>query len=312
MADIIRGRKVTGSRNDGHRLFLVVEGGGSRGVYSSGMVAAMEELGLSGLFDSVFGTSAGAINGAWLLSGRAVPGMRSWSNPDIMNTVISPARMFRGRAAFDVRYLVHRVYDGVEPMDFAAILEHSTTLHPIATDGRTGNPVDLRPYITDKRTLMRALRASANLPILAGGPLVLDGVPYFDGGIAESVPIRSAARAGGTHFLVLRTRRADEKRVPNGRVQQVVGGNYLRFVAPGAYRAFLTRPAQEEAENRALAELGDAVMQIHPPAGSPTVDSTARDTVLLARALEIGRHAVHSAFGPQDATGRPEPQEPAV
>src|SRR5690606_38763347 len=163
-----------------------------------------------------------------------------------------------------------------------------------------------------KRSLMRALRASANLPILAGGPLVIDGVPYFDGGIAESIPIRSAARAGGTHFLVLRTRRADETRVPNSRVQQVVGGNYLRFVAPGAYRAFLARPTQEEAENRAFAELGDAVMQIRPPAGSPTVDSTAHDSVLLARALEIGRQAVYSAFGPQDAQTPPQHQEPAL
>ncbi|WP_245649648.1 patatin-like phospholipase family protein [Nocardia shimofusensis] len=312
VADIIRGRKATGSRADGHRLFLVVEGGGSRGVYSSGMVQAMEELGLSGLFDAIYGTSAGAINGAWLLSGRAVPGMRSWSNPEIMSAVINPARMLRGGAAFDVRYLVHRVYDGVEPMDFDAILGHSTTLHPIATDGRTGHPVDLRPHITDKRSLMRALRASANLPILAGGPLMLDGVPYFDGGIAEPIPIRSAVRAGGTHFLVLRTRRADEKRVPNSRVHQVVGGSYLRFVAPGAYRAFLARPALEEAESRAFAELGDAVLQIHPPAGSPAVDSTARDTDLLARALEIGRRAVYSVFAPQDARPRPENQEPVV
>jgi len=316
VADIIRGRKATGSRADGHRLFLVVEGGGSRGVYSSGMVQAMEELGLSSIFDAVYGTSAGAINGAWLLSGRAVPGMRSWSNPQIMNAVINPARILRGGAAFDVRYLVHRVYDGVEPMDFDAILEHPTTLHPIATDGRTGKPVDLRPCIHDKRSLMRVLRATANLPILAGGPLVIDGVPYFDGGIAEPIPIRSAARAGGTHFLVLRTRRADEKRAPGSRVQQVVGGNYLRFVAPGAYRAFLNRPALEEAKSRAFAELGDRVLQIHPPAGSPTVDSTARDVVLLARALEIGRRAVYSVFGDlgDQGDGRaPAPsEEPAV
>ncbi|WP_327112993.1 hypothetical protein [Nocardia sp. NBC_01730] len=37
-----------------------------------------------------------------------------------------------------------------------------------ATDTRTGQAVDLHPHITDKRTLMRALRASAGLPILAG------------------------------------------------------------------------------------------------------------------------------------------------
>ncbi|VFA94328.1 NTE family protein rssA [Nocardia farcinica] len=298
VAEIIRGRSTSGSRADGHRLVLVIEGGGSRGVYSSGMVQGLEELGLSAVFDAVYGTSAGAINGAWLLCGRAVPGMRSWSNPDIMRAVIDPARLLRGGAAFDVRYLVHRVYDGVEPMDFDAILNHATTFHPIATDARTGNAVDLRPHIYDKRSLMRALRASANLPILAGGPILLDGVPYFDGGIAEPIPIHAAVRGGGTHFLVLRTRRADESRPPASRVHRLVGGGYLRRRAPGAYRAWLARPDQERAEDRLLADLGEKVWQIHPPPGSPAVDGTARDTGLLSRALKLGRRAVHSSLAP--------------
>jgi hypothetical protein len=67
-------------------------------------------------------------------------------------------------------------------------------------------------------------------------------------------------------------------------------------VAPGAYRAWLERPRQQELEDRALAELGDSVLQIHPPVGSPDVDSAARDTALLARALQIGRTAVLGAL----------------
>ncbi|WP_431964469.1 patatin-like phospholipase family protein [Nocardia sp. bgisy134] len=301
VAEIIRGRSTTGSRADGHRLALVIEGGGSRGVYSSGMVQALEELGLSGVFDAVYGTSAGAINGAWLLCGRAVPGMRSWSDPEIMRRVIDPSRLLRGGAAFDVRYLVHRVYDGLEPMDFPAILNNPTTFHPIGTDIRTGNAIDLRPHIYDKPTLMRALRASANLPILAGPPVVLDGVPYLDGGIAEPIPIHTAVRGGATHCLVLRTRRADEARPPASRVHQLVGGNYLRLRAPGAYRAWLRRPEQEQAEVALLASLGETVLQIHPPAGAPTVEGTARDTDLLTKALELGRQAVYTAFARVDA-----------
>lgn len=296
VAEAIRARRATGSRADGHRLALVVEGGGSRGVYSSGMVSALDELGLAGVFDAVYGTSAGAINGAWLLSGRAIPGMRSWTDPAIMRRAIDPARLLRGRPAFDLRYLVHQVYDGVEPMDFEAILANSTTFHPIATDIRTGQAVDLQPHITDKRTLMRALRASAGLPLLAGPPVALGGSAFFDGGLSETVPIRTAVRAGATLALVLRTRRVDEKRPPASRLHQIVGGGYLRAVAPGAYRAWLERPGQQDIEDRALAELGDSVLQIHPPAGSPDIDSAARDTTLLAEGLRIGRQAVLSAL----------------
>ncbi|CAM4239484.1 patatin family protein [Nocardia ninae] len=296
VAEIIRARRAAGSRADGHRLVLVVEGGGSRGVYSSGMVSAIEELGLGTVFDAVYGTSAGAINGAWLLGGRAVAGMRSWTDPAIMRRAIDPTRLLRGRPAFDLRYLVHQVYDGIEPMDFPAILANPTTFHPIATDIRTGRAVDLHPYIVDKRTLMRALRASAGLPILAGPPVPLGGSHYFDGGLTETVPIRTAVRCGATHALVLRTRRIDEQRPPASLLHRVVGGGYLRATAPGAYRAWIQRPHQQAIEDRALAELGDAVLQIHPPLGSPDIDSAARDTTLLAEALAIGRNAVHTAL----------------
>ncbi|MFC6009516.1 patatin-like phospholipase family protein [Nocardia lasii] len=297
VAEVIRSRRAAGHRDDGHRLALVIEGGGSRGVYSSGMVQALEEMGLSAVFDAVYGTSAGAINGAWLLCGRAATGMRSWTDPVIMRRVVDPVRIVRGRPVFDLRYLVHRVYDGIEPMDFPAILANPTTFHPIATDIRTGRSVDLAPYITDKRTLMTALRASAGLPLLAGPPVRLGEGSYFDGGLTETVPIRTAVTAGATHALVLRTRRTDERRPPAPLLHRVIGGGYMRAIAPGAFRAWNQRPAQQAIEDGFLADLGEQVLQIHPPAGSPAIDSAARDTDLLTRALDIGRTAVHAILG---------------
>lgn len=297
MAEVIAGRRASGRRDDSHRLALVIEGGGSRGVYSSGMVQALEELGLAGIFDAVYGTSAGAINGAWLLCGRAVTGMRSWTDPVIMRRVVDPVRILRGRPVFDLNYLVHRVYDGIEPMDFPAILANPTTFHPIATDIRTGESVDLSPHIVDKPTLMTALRASAGLPLLAGPPVALGGGNYFDGGLTETVPIRSAVRAGVTHALVLRTRRTDELRPPAPLLHRVVGGGYMRAIAPGAYRAWSQRPGQQAVEDNFLASLGERVLQVHPPANSPTIDSAARDTTLLTQALDLGRTAVHALLG---------------
>ncbi|WP_083873992.1 patatin-like phospholipase family protein [Nocardia paucivorans] len=296
VAEVIRSRVASGHRSDGHRLTLVIEGGGSRGVYSGGMVRGLEELGLSSVFDAVYGTSAGAINGAWLLCGRARSGMRLWTDPVTLRRAIDPGRMLRGRPAFDLKYLVHEVYDRIDPMDFDAILANSTTFHPIATDTHTGRSVDLQPHIVDKPTLMRALRASAGLPVLAGPPIELGGRRYFDGGLAESVPIRAAVRSGATHALVLRTRRADERRPPASWLHTVVGGTYMRFSAPGAYRALLERPGQQDVEEGVLDSLGPAVLQIRPPLGSPAISGAARDTALLARGLEIGRRAVHDTF----------------
>lgn len=297
VAEVIRTRVESGSRADGHRLVLVVEGGGSRGVYSSGMVHGLEQLGLSAVFDAVYGTSAGAINGAWLLCGRAEPGMRSWTDPVIMRRAIDPARLLRGRPAFDLRYLVHQVYDGIEPMDFPAILANPTTFHPVATDVRTGLAVDLNRHIVDKPTLLTALRASAGLPILAGPPVALGDAYYLDGGLAETVPIRTALRSGATHALVLRTRRVDERR-PCGLTRAFGGGRHLSQ-GPRARRVpgLAGAPASTSSGRPGLGLPRRRRPANPPPVGSPAVDSAARDTDLLARALEIGRQAAHAALG---------------
>nr|WP_280396514.1 patatin family protein [Nocardia carnea] len=296
VAEVIRDRFASGSRSDSHRLVLVVEGGGSRGVYSSGMVHALEELGLAKIFDAVYGTSAGAINAAWLLCGRAGRGMKAWTDAAIMRRAIDPMRMLRGRPAFDLNFLVHKVYDGLHPMDFPAILANETTFHPIATDIGTGLPVDLHPYIMDKDTLKTALRASSGLPLLAGPPVALGGRRYFDGGLSETVPVRSALKGGATHALILRTRRADERRPPAPRLHHLVGGTYMRLTAPGAYQAWKLRPGQQVLEDGVIAGMGAAAHQIHPPAGSPDISSVETDPGILTRGMDIGRSAVAEFF----------------
>ena len=57
-----------GKRDDGFRVALAIEGGGMRGTISAGMALGLDELGLLSAFDAVYGASAGAITGAWLLS----------------------------------------------------------------------------------------------------------------------------------------------------------------------------------------------------------------------------------------------------
>src|SRR5260370_33183543 len=67
--DVVRARSGSGSRNDGHRLAIVVEGGSMRGVYTAGSLLALHFMGLWNLCDSAYGTSAGAVNTAHFLSG---------------------------------------------------------------------------------------------------------------------------------------------------------------------------------------------------------------------------------------------------
>ncbi len=65
------GRRLQGSSSpsiDTPHLALVIEGGGMRGAVSAGMAAALSTLDLLDAFDSIHGSSAGSIVGAYLVS----------------------------------------------------------------------------------------------------------------------------------------------------------------------------------------------------------------------------------------------------
>jgi len=53
---------------DPFHLALAIEGGGMRGAVSAGMAAAIASLGLTDAFDSIYGSSAGSVVGAYMVS----------------------------------------------------------------------------------------------------------------------------------------------------------------------------------------------------------------------------------------------------
>eukprot|EP00526_Cylindrotheca_closterium_P007543 CAMPEP_0113620648 /NCGR_PEP_ID=MMETSP0017_2-20120614/10528_1 /TAXON_ID=2856 /ORGANISM="Cylindrotheca closterium" /LENGTH=711 /DNA_ID=CAMNT_0000530329 /DNA_START=271 /DNA_END=2406 /DNA_ORIENTATION=+ /assembly_acc=CAM_ASM_000147 len=57
-----------GHRKDNSTLAMAIEGGGMRGCVSAGMAAAIASLGLTDAFDAVYGSSAGSVVGAYMIS----------------------------------------------------------------------------------------------------------------------------------------------------------------------------------------------------------------------------------------------------
>jgi Patatin-like phospholipase len=177
-----------------------------RGTVSAGMALALHERGLMSAFDAVYGSSAGAITGAWLLSSEPER-LHGWAHPDYARTMIRWSALLRRRPVADVQTLVEVVYQTEWPMDFDSILASPVEYHPLATDAAAGESTDLRPMISDPAELRLAIRASAALPFLAGPPVRLRGRRYYDAGVAESIPFRTPIAQGATHVLVLRSRR---------------------------------------------------------------------------------------------------------
>ena len=324
-----RAGSLPGSRDDGLRVALAIEGGGMRGTISAGMALALDELGLVSAFDAVYGASAGAITGAWLLS--RPQGLRGWTEPAYARAFIRRSALLRGRPVADIRALIEELYQTTFPMDFAAVLASPVEFHALATDAATGQSTDLRPLCGSPAELRLALRASAGLPLLAGPPVQLDGRRFYDAGLSESVPYRTALAHGATHVLVLRSRReaattattataataATAATGPDGRgparSARMIARTALRRETPALRAAFLGRDARLADDDRRLADYQSAppaapvtpasgapaaVCSIRPLAGSPAVSRLATDGRLLRAAFEAGRAATHAAFAP--------------
>lgn len=284
-------------RDDGHRLAVVLEGGSSRAAYGGGMVCELESRGLLHTFDAVYGSSAGALNGAWLICGLANEYVHGWWEPHVMNAVISPRRALRGGAVVDTDHLVDHVYEQVTPMAFEAILASDIEYHPLATDAGSGESVDLAALIHDRASLKDAIRATTRIPILGGGPVEIAGRRFIDAGVTENVPIRTALAQGATHVLALRTQPPKLDPAPPSALEQRAVQSWLVRHAPGAVTAWLSRHERLREEEHLLAH-DPRVTQIAPPRGVPGISVVGRTPETQRMAVAIGRAAVTTALAP--------------
>jgi predicted patatin/cPLA2 family phospholipase len=283
-------RSTPGCRSDDARLALVIEGGSSRGAYSAGMTVAIEQLGLLPLFDAVYGSSAGALNAAWLLCGRAETTMHAWWDRAIMRGTIDPRRALLGKPVVDTRFLVHKVYTEIMFLGFQEILDSPVEFHPLATDALTGESTDLRPRVHDQASLQAALRATTAMPLMTGEPVEVGGRRFVDAGVSESVPVRTALAQGATHVVALRTKRGDEQANQPSGLERIVLSRWFARNAPGAAASWRNRAAVREEEERVLAS-HPGILQVRPPLGSTHIGRTERGETVLRAAVQTGRQA---------------------
>jgi len=303
--DVIRRRAESGSRplarHDGHRLALVIEGGANRGAVSGGMALALHELGLTSAFDDIYGSSAGAINGAWLTS-SSPERLVGWTDPAYTRMLVRPHGPLRRRPIVDVRTLAEIVYTRLAPMDFASIVASPIRWHPLATDADTGEAVDLHPYVREPADVQLAIRASAAIPLLAGAPVQMGGRVLFDAGVAEPLPYTTAIAQGASHVLVLRSRRVHDA-PRDSRAQAALARTVFRRYGTGFRRALATSSQRYLAADRILNGHGPLpenfppLAVVRPRATALSVGRFSADPRALEAAFEAGRTALRETLG---------------
>ena len=183
-------------------MAFVLSGGGSLGAIQVGMLQALLEEGIKP--DMLVGTSAGAVNAAWVAGLPHCDGVKDlagiWCGlrrQDIFP--LSPwagARGLIGRSNhvipnFGLRALIER------HIPYERLEDAEIPVHVVATDLKTGHAV-----ILSSGPAVPALLASTAIPGVFP-PVTIGRRELVDGGVADMTPIAAAIEQGATQIYVL-------------------------------------------------------------------------------------------------------------
>lgn len=179
---------------------LVLEGGGMRGVFTSGVLDAFMKHDLT--FPYIVAVSAGACNGMSYVSHQ--PRRARISNIDYLARYkyIGLRHLVTQGCIFDRELLYDKFPNQYLPFDFDTFFSSPMTFEMVTTNCLTGQPM----YLSERHDRQRALdivRASSSLPYVSK-IVDVDGIPMLDGGIVDSIPLQHAIDMGHpTNVLVL-------------------------------------------------------------------------------------------------------------
>jgi NTE family protein len=180
---------------------MVLSGGASLGSAQVGMMQAVAESGVRP--DLIIGTSVGAVNGAWLASGKPLDELADlWSGlrrGDVFPvSPVSTALGFLGRTDHIIsNRALARLLE--RNLTFDRIEDAEIALHVIATDVLTGMDVKL-----SAGPAVEAVLASSAIPAVFP-PVRIDGQLLMDGGVVNNTPISHAVDLGADAVWVLAT-----------------------------------------------------------------------------------------------------------
>lgn len=168
-----------------HRQALVVEGGGMRGAFSSGVLDAFLQQQFNP-FDLCVGVSSGSTNVANYLAAQQGRTLHIYLDHSLRSEFIHYGRFLRSGDLLDLKWM----WDMVEqeyPLDQAQLFANHAEFYMVLTHAISGQATYIKAA---KDNILDGLRASSSIPVLTRQAVEIFGEPYFDGGVADALPVQ--------------------------------------------------------------------------------------------------------------------------
>lgn len=263
---------------------IVDVGGGLRGIYAAGAFDYCLDRDIH--FDLSIGVSAGSANVASYLAGQRGRNYTFYTEYAMRKEYMGAKNLLTQRSYIDLDYVYGTLSNsaGEYPLDYAALTGNPGELLIVATNALTGSAkyFDKSAILPDDYGVCKA---SSAIPFICK-PYVVDWMPYFDGALADPVPVEKAFQCGCDKVVVLLTRPADRKRGPG---KDAFFADRIQHRYPFAAQKLRTR-VERYNEGVALAKRYQAEGRalIVAPDDTCGVDTLTRDRASLMRFYRKG------------------------
>jgi len=180
---------------------LIIEGGGSRGVFSFGVIDSFIKASYNP-FDIHLGVSNGSVVQLWYL--LAV----SDYNLDKMLFSASRDYVRYSNLLFNKSIMnfekLYKDANKVFPIDFDRLQDNlaGKNFYVVVSDAGSGKP----EYIElSKENYINEMLATGSLPVLMKNAILLEGKRKYDGGITDPIPVQKAYEMGAKEIVIIRT-----------------------------------------------------------------------------------------------------------
>ena len=260
-----------------NKTALIVEGGGSRGVFSFGVIDSFIKASFNP-FDMHFGVSNGAVVQLWYLL------KVSDYNLDKMlfsasKKYVRYSNIFFNKSIMDFEKL-YQDANKVFPIDFDRLQRNldGKNFYIVVSDGETAQP----EYVElSRENYINEMLATGSLPVLMKNPIMLNNKRKYDGGITDPLPVKKAYEMGARNITLIRT--YEESFIRKTKLE-----NYIAALATKSYpnisRALISNTATY---NSALEFIKNPpsdckIIQICPPHRLKTRRATTNQSIMKA------------------------------
>lgn len=259
---------------------LVLEGGTFRPIFSCGVMDALLDNDV--MFPYCIGVSAGITDGVSYISKQKGRNLDIVKNFRHDKRYVGIGNIRKEKSLFGFDFIFGELANKLLPLDYDTFYNYDGQMKIGVTNCLTGEPEYMDGMKMNER--YDELRATCSVPLLFP-PVYINGTPYYDGGVADPIPVRKSIGDGNEKNLIVLTQPEDYVKRLDGRTKLAI--NVMKKKYPEIAKALSVRYEKYNDTRdfcKKLEKEGKAIL-LYP---EYKLDSMEKDVEKLKASYEMG------------------------